>query len=164
MRRLLIGAVLLAACAQAETAEQATARMATESAAARTAIDAINVRYEQFLNGNMADSVVALFAEDGVMMPPNAPIVSGRAAMLAYMTASPMPPGAQYKFAVADVAANGPIAIERGTYLFTMPAQGNTPAISATGKYLVHWHNMSGTWRQKATAWSDDAPAGPPGG
>ncbi len=165
MRHLaLAGALLLAACAKPETDEQATARMATESATARTTLEAINLRYERFVNENLPDSVAALFMENGVMMPPNAPAATGRAAITAALAAQPMPPGSSMKFTIADVAANGPIVVERGTYLFTMPAMGNTPAMNVAGKYLTHWHYVNGTLLQAASAWSDDAPAAPPGG
>lgn len=166
MRRLLMGAVLLTAvaCATAETPEVRAARMTTETADAKTAIDAINVRYAQFMNGNMADSLAALFAEDGVVMPPNMPAVSGRAAIQAWFAANPMPPGSQVSFTATDVQRSGDIVVERGTSSFTMPAAGNTPAMSMPGKYLVHWHWVDGKWLQKSTIWSDDAPMSGSGG
>ena len=161
-RNLLLAAVVLAACQKAETNQQMVARMRAESDSAKAAIEAINVRYARYLNANQADSVALLFAENGVMMPPSAPAVVGRDAIRTFLTSNGMPPGATLSFAVVDVAANGPIAIERGSYTFTMPAQGRTPAMSMAGKYFVHWHNVNGTWVQAATIWSDDVP--PPGG
>lgn len=164
MRRLMLGAVLITAmaCATTETPEARTTRMASETAEAKTAIDAINVRYATFMNGNLADSLGSLFAEDGVVMPPNMPAVSGRAAIQAWFAANPMPPGSQVSFTATDVQRSGDIVVERGTSSFTMPASGNTPAMSMPGKYLVHWHWTGGQWLQKSTIWSDDAPA--PGG
>ena len=61
-----------------------------------------------------------------------------------------------------DVAANGPVAIERGTYVFSLPAQGRTPTMTTPGKYLVSWHKVNGEWQQAAAIWSDDTP--PPAG
>jgi ketosteroid isomerase-like protein len=154
----MAGLVLLSACQMTETAEKMTARMASESATARTEVEAINVRYAQFLNANQADSVAALFMEDGILMPPNAPAVVGRAAIRDYLAGNPMPAGSNIAFTVTDVDANGSMMVERGTTLFTMPAAGKTPAVNMPGKYLVHWQKVNGTWLQVATIWSDDAP------
>lgn len=162
-RTLLLAVVLLAACQKPETPEQAAARMQAESDSARTAIEAANVRYARYLNGNMADSVASLFTENGMVMPPNMPAVTGRAAIGTWMAANPMPPGSSITFTVAEVAASGPIAIERGSYAFTMPAMGRTPAMNTAGKYLAHWHKVGGEWLVAADIWSDDVPQ-PSGG
>lgn len=149
------------ACATAESAEQRTARMATEATAAHAAIDSINVRYEKFMEENLADSVAALFLEDGVMMPPNLPAKRGRAAIREYVASQPVPPGTTFTFKAVNVHANGPIVIEHGTHEFSMPAMDGQPAMSVKGKYLVHWHLTDGKWLQKATIWNDDAPMAP---
>lgn len=162
MRRyVLVAAVLLTACQKAETPEQAAARMQADSDSAKIAIEAANARYSRYLSGNMADSVALLFADNGVVMPPNMPAVTGREAIRAWQAANPMPPGATITFTVAEVAANGPLAIERGSYAFTIPAQGRTPAMNTAGKYLAHWHRVNGTWLVAADIWSDDAPMPP---
>ena len=165
--RLVFAAALLAACAKPETPEQASARMAAETDSAKTAIEAIDVRWSHFVSANLADSAAALFMETGVMMPPNAAAVSGRAAIRTASAAMAMPPGATLTLHSADVMASGPIAIERGTFAFAIPAQGRTPAVSSQGKYLTHWHKVGGQWMVAADIWSDDAasmpmPAPPP--
>lgn len=158
-----LAAVTLAACQPApETPEQLAARLSAESDSAKAAIDAINVHYARWLNTNQADSVAGLFAEDGVMMPPMAPALAGREAIRTYLAANPMPPGATMGFTAVTVHANGPEAIERGTYTFTMPAVGRQPAMALSGKYLVHWRKAGGTWLQISTIWNDDQPM--PGG
>jgi uncharacterized protein (TIGR02246 family) len=160
-RILLFAALALAACQKAETPEQASMRMAAESDSAKTAITAAVARYTTFLNANQADSMAALFMDGGMMMPPNAKAVTGRDSIRAYLTRDPMPPASHITLMTVEVAANGPIAIERGTYNFTLPAQGHTPAVNSNGKYLVHWHKMNGTWQIAAQMYSDDAPAMP---
>jgi len=161
LRNVLPAVLLLWACGSAETPDQAAARISAESAAARTAIDEINVRYARYLNGNHADSVALLFAEDGVMMPPFTPAIEGRDAIRSFLSANGMPPGATLSFQSVSVLANGADAIERGTSSFTLPATGGAPAVSVPGKYLVHWHKVGDQWLQKATIWSDDVPPPP---
>lgn len=162
---LFIAAVALtSACQPVSTAEYDSNALARASADAHKAIDAINVRYQRFVAENMPDSVAALFMEDGVMMPPNAPAVTGRAAIRDYLANGPTPEGTTVTFTAIDVQAVGPMAVERGSYVFAMPAMGPSPAMAIHGKYLVHWRDVDGTWLQASTSWSDDAPWTPPAG
>ena len=163
MRRatLVFAVALLAGCQKPETPEQASARMAAESDSAKTAIEAANVRYARHMNGGHPDSIAMIFTEGGLMMGPGAPTVAGRDSIRAMMTRTPLPPGATLAFTAVDVAANGPIAIERGSYTFSMPAMGRMPASTMTGKYLAHWHKMGGEWQIAAEVWNEDAPMPP---
>ena len=165
MRKIVAGlmslTLLLAACRQQESWEQASARMAQESAAAKIAIDAINVRYAAFLVGGQADSAAALFKDDGVLMPPNMPAVTGRAAIKDWIAANGFPPGSTMAMTAGAVSRNGPLAIERGTYTYTIPAMGKDPAVSGSGKYLVLWHDVNGTWQIATDIWNEDAPSAP---
>lgn len=162
---LIVAAVALcSACQPVSTAEYDSNAIARRSAEAHEAIDAINARYQRFVAENMADSVAALFAEDGVMMPPNAPAVTGRAAIRDYLASGPTPAGTTVTFTALEVHAVGPMAVERGSYVFAMPAMGTAPPMAIHGKYLVHWRMVDGTWLQASTSWSDDAPWTPPGG
>lgn len=152
----------LASCRPApETPEYTALRIMDESAKAHTAIDAINIRYMRYMNGNMADSVASLFMENGVLMPPNVPTLIGREEIRRFFAESPLPPGAAYSFMAADVVANGPELVERGEFSLALPASGRTPAATVTGKYLVHWRNVGGRWLQAATIWNEDAPVTP---
>lgn len=157
----LLAALALAACATPETPEQASARMQAESDSARTAISALAASYGQHMTAGHYDSIAAMFMTTGIAMAPNERAHVSRDSIRAWLTASPMPPGATLEIRTADVMANGPLAVERGTYTFTVAAQGRTPAVTATGKYLNHWHKMDGAWLIAAQIWSDDTPAAP---
>lgn len=157
-RYAVLTAIALAACQAAETPEQMAARMQAEADSARTAIAAANAAYDRYFNGHMADSLAGLFADDGVMMAPGAPAVMGRDSIQAVMTRMPGPPGSTLALTTTEVSANGPLALERGTYTFDVPAQGRTPAVRLAGKYLVHWHKTNGQWLIAAQIWNDDAP------
>jgi hypothetical protein len=54
---------------------------------------------------------------------------------------------------------HGPLAIDRGTYTYTAPAQGRNPAINLSGKYLSHAHKTDAGWRIADNVWNTDAPA-----
>src|SRR5687768_18569698 len=65
----------------AETAEQAAQRLSAEAAAAKTAIEASNVRFAAHFNAGHGDSVAAFYTEDGRVMAPNMAVASGRQAI-----------------------------------------------------------------------------------
>ena len=156
----LLGAVAMIAACQpaAETAEQAEARMASEAAAARTEIEASNARFAAHFNAGQGDSVAAHYTEDGRVMAPNMPVTSGRQAIAASMG---MMAGATLVLTTESVAANGSLAIERGTYKITLTPPGATAPITDTGKYLVHWHKVGDNWMMVDDIWNSDLPAMP---
>jgi ketosteroid isomerase-like protein len=163
MRSLLLAAVLvLPACrSQSASPEYTAFRLTQESAAAQTAIDAINIRYMRYTNGNMADSIASLFTEQAALMPPDAPPVLGRDSIRAYFAAHPLPAGANMTFAAVDVHAVGPMAVEVGGYSLTVPTPDNAKPRPLEGKYVAHWRNVNGRWLQAALIWNEDAPASP---
>ena len=158
----LLGAVVLFAGCQpaAETAEQAEARMASETAAARTAIEASNAGFMAHFNAGQGDSVAAHYTEDGRVMAPNMAVASGRQAIAASMG---MMGGATLVLTTESVAANGPLAIERGTYKITLTPPGATAPITDTGKFLVHWRKVGDNWLMVDDIWNSDLPAMPAG-
>ena len=153
-------AVIAACQPAAETAEQAEARMASEAAAARTAIEASQARFVVHFNAGQGDSLAAHYTEDGRVMAPNTPVASGRQAIAASMG---MMGGATLVLTTESVAANGSLAIERGTYKITLTPPGATAPITDTGKYLVHWHKVGDTWLKVDDIWNSDLPAMPAG-
>jgi len=152
----------LAACVpQAETPEQAQARMDTESAAARTAIDSLAPEFASHVNQGHADVVAGFYAENAVLMPPNAPTASGRAAIqAAWAEFISMKP--QLTITPQSVVANGPMAVERGVYSMSFTPPGATAPMTDTGKYLVHWRLLDGKWVIVDDIWNSDLPAVPP--
>lgn len=148
---------ILAGCQPAaETAEQAEQRMASESAAAKTAIEASNTQFTAHFNAGQGDSVAAHYAEDGRVMAPNMAVAAGRQAIAASMG---MMAGATLALTTESVTANGPLAVERGTYSITLTPPGATAPITDTGKYLVHWHKVGDKWLMVDDIWNSDLPA-----
>jgi ketosteroid isomerase-like protein len=154
MTALALG--LLAGCQpKPETPDRAQTRMDTESAAAKVVIDSLDVEFAKHFNMGHADLVAAFYTEQGHLMAPNMPAAVGRPAItqgLAGMAA--MKP--DLKLTGEAVVANGPIAIERGTYSFTFTPPGATATMTDTGKYLVHWQLVGGKWLMAEDIWNSD--------
>lgn len=152
-------AVLLALACQpkAETAEQAQARIQSESAAAKAAIDSLAREFATHVNAGHADVVAGFYTEDAVAMPPNLPAAKGRQA-IQDVFAQFIAMKAQLTLTPQSVTANGPIAIERGTYAVTLTPPGAPAPEQDTGKYLVHWHQVGGKWMIAEDIWNSDLP------
>jgi uncharacterized protein (TIGR02246 family) len=154
-------AILFLGCQQAETPAQLEARMATESAAARTAIEAVNAEFVTHFNQGHGEQVAALYTEDGVVMAPNVPAVEGRTAIKG-MVEGLATAKSQLTLITQSVVANGPVAIERGVFRMSFTPAGAPAAMADTGKYLVHWRNVAGKWLLAADMFNSDLPTAPP--
>jgi ketosteroid isomerase-like protein len=166
MRTLLAALSLSIACAPrpvTEGPEQAQARIDRESAAAKLVIDSLNAEFDGHFNAGHGALVAAQYAEDGELQVVGSPVLKGRHAIATFIDGLG-PLKAAIKLTATSVAANGPIAIERGEYALSLVPPGATTAVSETGVYLIHWHNVNGQWLPVTDVASTAAPApmGPP--
>ena len=147
-----VALLALAACApKPETPEQMAARMQAESDSAKTAIEAANARFIRLLAAGKADSAAMNYAEDAVLMLSNEPAAAGRAAIRAKL-ADLLGYGTwDMSVMTTRVEANGPLAVEQGTYVQNFKPGPHAPAGMAamfpdTGKYVTGWKKVNGAW------------------
>jgi len=92
------------------------------------------------------------YASDGVLHPPNAPRVTGRAALQAWGEA--FPPVEDLVFTDIMVSGEGNLGYGSSTYVLTIPGQ---PA--DTGKQLVVFRRAAGgPWEVVAASFNSDRP------
>jgi ketosteroid isomerase-like protein len=103
-------------------------------------------------------SVVAFYAEDGILLPPNAPMVEGRVAMQKFFEG--FPKITEFKQSVAEVEGDVDLVYTRGTYEMTMTPPGAKPQ-KDRGKVLGVWKKQGdGSWVVSRVSWNSDlAPA-----
>jgi ketosteroid isomerase-like protein len=100
----------------------------------------------------------AHYTENATVMPPNAGIAEGRAAIRAWLEA--FPPLTEFSLTPVEVDGRGDLAYERGTYAFTIAAASGKPATSDHGKYLVIKRRQpGGTWLVSVDIFNSDLPA-----
>jgi ketosteroid isomerase-like protein len=106
-----------------------------------------------------ADAFAAFVAQDGVVMPPNEPAVSGAAVKdwAAKMIAMPGF-GVTWASNVVEVAASGDVGYTSGTYDLHANGPGGAP-FSDHGKYLTVWKkDASGAWKVAYDMFNSDVP------
>lgn len=141
----------LGGCQQAQDTD-------AEAQAIRAGTDAWDDAY----NAGDTAALAAAYAEDAVLLPPNAPAVSGRTAIGDFLTADGANTrGAGLKFAIASdstVGVSGDLAYEAGTFSVN-DASGATVA---TGKFIGVFNKKDDKWLLVRDTWNMDAPPAPP--
>lgn len=127
----------------------------TNEAAIRGHVD----HWLQLVKAKDAPAIAELYTEDGAIMPPNAPIGKGRAAIQQTWASMMRTPGFSLTFAPEQivVAASGDMALDRGTYTLTIAPSGKT--LTDTGKYVVVWRNIGSDWKAAADIFNSNLPA-----
>jgi len=88
--------------------------------------------------GNVA-GFMALYADDAVLMPPNAPAFNGRAAVQQFWGGLLATGSTDVDLVPDDIQVSGNMAVERGHYEVTKPFRDS-------GKYVVVWRKRAGKW------------------
>jgi uncharacterized protein (TIGR02246 family) len=148
---------LLGGCAPSTPSGSATAPMGADEATIRAGTETWNTAY----NAGDVDRILALYADDSVVMPPNESSITGLAALREYLTkdiAASKAAGIVAKDGVSSVAISGDLAWHAGTSS-VVDAAGKTVE---TGKYLEVWRRTNGRWLMVRDIWNDDAPPAPP--
>jgi uncharacterized protein (TIGR02246 family) len=137
------------------------AHAASPARADEAAIRAQTASWEKAYNGGDAKGVAAQYAEDALLLPPGAPGVSGRAAILAFFTKDIADSKAgEVVFVIdpkTDVGVSGNMGWESGTYKVTVKG-----AVVETGKFLSVSRKMNGKWLYIRDTWNADAPPAAP--
>lgn len=120
------------------------------SDAARRAIDAVNRRFEAAANRGDFAAMAEVYADDARLLPPDAPIVSGKAAIADFWRAAgPALNLRAVRLETLEIDVAGDRAVEIGTAYLTL-AEG-----AARMKYVVAWRRgADGEWRFAVDIWN----------
>jgi ketosteroid isomerase-like protein len=149
----LLGFALAAACQPAPPAGLGDADKAAIDSTSRV-----------FVRHALANDFAALardyYSDDAMVLPPNAPAVTGHGAIEAMFKT--FPPITAFELRTEEVEGTADLAYVRGRYAMTMSPPG-APAIADSGKYLEIWRKQSdGTWKSVRDMFSSDIPLPPP--
>jgi uncharacterized protein (TIGR02246 family) len=131
----------------------------SDPAADRQAVAAASAQFQAAENAGAVDQMLALFADDLVIMGPNTPPMTGVDRIADTMAAFHAAFAVQVEYQGAEIVAFGDWAFDRGTYRSTLtPKAGGTP-ISEIGKYLwLYRREADGSWKQARVIWNSSDP------
>ena len=160
---LSVTALLLPACQAGEKPANDVAEV-NSAAVVDTGADEQAIRghvdhWLQLVKAKDAAGIAELYAEDGAVMPPNAPVGKGRAAIQQTWDSMMRTPGFDLTFVPEQilVSSSGDMALDRGTYSLTIAPDGTTQ--TDTGKYVVVWRKIGSEWKAAADIFNSDLPA-----
>jgi uncharacterized protein (TIGR02246 family) len=143
--------LLTVACQQAPPDTQA---------ADQSAIKDLEAKWSKTAAAKNPDDMLSYYADDGSMLPPNMPIVTGKQAIRAVWAEIMGNPGYSLSWQSNKVEASrsGDLAYDIGTYQLTInDLQGKQ--VSDRGKYAVVWKKQAdGSWKAVADMFSSDLP------
>ncbi len=106
-------------------------------------------------NAGNAAGIAALYADDGMLLPPEGDAVQGRAAIEAFWQgAMDALPGVTVKLETRELHNLGDVAVEVGSYMDT----GADGEHVDHGKYLVVWMLKDGKWQMVRDIWNSSMP------
>jgi uncharacterized protein (TIGR02246 family) len=156
----LVGIIVLsAAMAAAQTATAPAKTPATQAASGGAAVKQVADSYVQAVLAGDPKAVVALYAEDAVEMPPNQPLLKGRAAIQSYYEKVFGSGRKVMNFTLDHIESHtsGDTAFDAGTYKQSMQGEtGTATATSDTGKYVVILKRAGSAWKIAYAIYNSD--------
>ena len=157
-----IGFLVVAAAAVAGQSP-ATAGQGKGRGDSGEAIKAVADAYVKAALAGDAKAIAALYTEDAIEMPPNAPMVKGRAAILQYYQKELGGGTTMNSFTLVHLEsqATGDRAYDVGTYQQSVTPKGATSAVTDSGKYTVILKRVGGDWQVAYAIYNSDQPPQP---
>ena len=119
-------------------------------------------RFIAALRDGDAAGCAAVYPDDGVIMPANAPRMVGRAAIQEFWQGAIGMGIKDGRLETVTLEEHGDTAVEVGAYTLTIEPAGGT-AMEDVGSYIVVWRKQAdGSWLWGIDMFSSDLPA--PGG
>ena len=102
-------------------------------------------------------AAASLYTDDAVLMQPNGPAVTGRAAIQQWMEG--LPPVSAFTVNAQGMESAGELAHVWGSYALTMTPPGPPGPVNEAGKYLEIRHKQAdGSWKITRDIWNSDTP------
>ncbi len=154
--------ILLTAAAIAALAGCAPKAAPVDTSADVAAIKAMQDRELAAVKSGNADTALAVYTSDVMMMPPGEPAIQGAAALRKWFVAFTKDFSATGKYTTNDVQVAGDIGVVHYVGELTMtPKAGGTPMTEAIKGIHIYKRQPDGTWKIAQDVWNSDAPPPP---
>lgn len=148
---LALTLLTLVGCATSST-------MSGGSESDRAALTERREAWEMAANAAAWDDLAALYADDGVLMAPNAPAVRGRSNIRRFLDELAALSPRDVRLAANEVEICGDTAYEVGTYTMSVQPPG-AQRMNDSGKYIVIYKRQGdGSWMVARDIFNTDVP------
>jgi uncharacterized protein (TIGR02246 family) len=120
------------------------------------ALNKLAAEWAAAFNARDASKIALLYADDAVVMPPNKPMVKGRANIETHFKGEIEQGPTNFQLNPFESAISGSQAFEAGTTTVTLPG-GETDR----GKYLVVLKRVGNDWKIAYDIYNGDTPSAP---
>ena len=96
--------------------------------------------FDSAMRAGNVDGFMAFYANDAVLMPPNAPAFNGADNVRKFWSGLLSLGKSDVDLTTDDVITSGDLAVERGHFELTLPFKDS-------GKYIVVWRKREGKWQ-----------------
>jgi uncharacterized protein (TIGR02246 family) len=107
-------------------------------------------------NASDLEGVLGLYADDAVLLPPNEPVVTGKAAIRARYTKMFATTRMEVRFEVDDDAVGGSIGFLRGRTIGRRISTGGGRVEDLTGKFVMVLKRSGDGWAIASLIWNAD--------
>ena len=113
-------------------------------------------RFSRLLLAQDFDSLVDLYTEDAVLMPPHQPTVHGRSTIRTWFR-STFPRVSRLSLTIDEIDGRADIAYVRGSYSMTLHPDGAPGPVDDVGKYIeIRKRQPDGSWLLAADIFNSD--------
>ncbi len=133
-------------------------------AAAESALKETDAQWSKAAGAKDVDKTVSYYADNAIVMPPNAAVVTTREATRKIWKDMLTSPGFSlgWKATKVEVARSSDLGYVSGTYELTMNDASGKPTTDR-GKFVEVWKKQAdGAWKCVADIWNSDLPATAP--
>src|SRR6185369_18089835 len=125
-----------------------------------SAIQALDEQWSATAARNDLAGTIAFYADDAVLLPPNAPIATDQKSIRESWAALLGPNTAvSWKVAKAEVAKSGELGYLYGTYSLSITDPQGGPPVHDTGKLVEIWKKQAdGSWKCIVDTYNSDVP------
>jgi ketosteroid isomerase-like protein len=118
---------------------------------------------EAAFNAHDAAALASLYGDTAILMPPNEPLVRGRAEIQEWFERA-LSRLRRIRILVAESMIEGDQAFQAGTFTSSANADASSsagePGAAVAGKYVLLLKKQAGDWKIQYDIWNLDQPAG----
>jgi uncharacterized protein (TIGR02246 family) len=148
---LIAGAILLVGCGGGG---RPSSRAGSDAEILKNA----GAEWDRLFDSRDAAALAALYAEDVISMPFNAPTIHGRAALQADFERFFAGNTGRHQTLVDEILTGDDWAIERARYVLTYSPKAGGPEVKESGRHVVCRRRSGDAWRIAWEIWNTDTP------